>query len=99
MFAALGDPVRLALLDRLNDGRARSIRDLTAGTGLTRQGVTKHLKVLERSGLVEAARVGRERRYTCQPRVLNEARIYLEQVAAEWDQALHRLRSFVEDQE
>ena len=54
IFAALGDRTRLALLGQLGDGHTRSITALSAGTRLTRQAVTKHLRVLERVGLVRA---------------------------------------------
>ena len=67
VFAALGDRTRLHLVDRLSDGRARSIADLTEGAAITRQAVTKHLRVLERAGVVEAERVGRESRFVLRP--------------------------------
>jgi DNA-binding transcriptional ArsR family regulator len=97
VFAALGDPTRLDLVSRLRDGRPLSIVQLTRGTGLSRQGVSKHLRVLERAGLVAVRHVGRERRYTLRPGPLGTARDYLEQVSAQWDEALARLGRFVED--
>jgi DNA-binding transcriptional ArsR family regulator len=60
VFAALGDSTRLRLLSRLKDGRPRSIVQLTDGLGLTRQGVSKHLRILEQAGMVRSARIGRE---------------------------------------
>ena len=96
VFAALGDPTRLSLLMTLSDGRARSIASLSADTDLTRQAVTKHLQVLERAGLVDSRRVGRESRYGCRPEPLAEARTYLDTVSRQWDEALGRLRAFVE---
>jgi DNA-binding transcriptional ArsR family regulator len=97
VFAALGDRTRLTLLGRLSDGRARSIASLSADTRLTRQAITKHLHVLEQAGLVGSARVGRESRYTFQPAAVLEARAYLDRVAAQWDDALGRLKRFIED--
>ena len=97
VFAALGDPTRLALVARLSDGQPRSISLLAAASALTRQAVTKHLRVLERAGLVQSLRVGRESRYTYRPEPVAEARKYLTTVAAQWDDALARLRDFVED--
>jgi len=95
-FAALGDATRLALVARLSDGEARSIAELTAGSKLTRQAITKHLRVLERAGMVRCERAGRERRFAFDPRPVEEMRSYLEMVSAEWDAALGRLRKFVE---
>jgi len=96
IFAALGDPTRLALLSRLADGRSRSISTLSAGGVLTRQAVTKHLHVLETAGLVHKLRVGRESRFAYRPEPLDAARSYLDAVSAQWDQALGRLRDLVE---
>jgi DNA-binding transcriptional ArsR family regulator len=96
IFAALGDPTRLALLNRLADGQSRSIASLSTGSDLTRQAVTKHLHVLEQAGLVHSLRVGRESRYAYRPEPLDEARRYLDAVSAQWDAALERLRAFVE---
>lgn len=96
MFSALGDPTRLQLLDRLGDGQARSISQLTEGLDLTRQGVTKHLRVLEEVGIVRSSRVGREHRFTVVPEPIEEAKSYLDRVSAQWDEALARLKCFVE---
>lgn len=97
VFAALGDRTRLALLRTLSDGRMRSIAALSADTRLTRQAVTKHLHVLEDAGLVRSARVGRESRFAYRPEPIGEARSYLDAVSAQWDEALARLRCFVEE--
>lgn len=97
VFAALGDKMRLSLLSRLNDGQPRSVVQLTTGTGLTRQGVRKHLAVLEEAGLVAQERVGRESRFVYQPSGIEEAKQYLDRASAQWDAAVSRLKSFVED--
>ena len=97
VFAALGDTTRLALIARLSDGRPRSIVQLTDGLGLTRQGVTKHLRVLEHAGIVASTRVGRESRYAFTPAPIVGVRTYLDRVSQQWDDALMRLRAFVED--
>lgn len=97
VFAALGDRTRLSLLLRLSDGRARSITTLSMATSLTRQAVTKHLRVLEEVGLVEARRVGRESLFAGRPEPLAEARSCLETISAQWDENLTRLRALVED--
>lgn len=97
VFAALGDRTRLSLLGRLSDGQPRSIAALSADTKLTRQAVTKHLHVLEEAGIVRSTRIGRESRFTYRPETIAEARSYLDRVTAQWDDALSRLKSFVED--
>ncbi len=97
IFAALGDVTRLELVRRLGHGEPRSIMQLADGLGISHQGVTKHLKVLENAGLIAADKVGRERRYKCSPTQLHAAQRYLDDVARQWDSALVRLQSLVED--
>ena len=96
VFAALGDRTRLSLLSRLSDGEARSIAKLSADARITRQAVTKHLHVLQAAGLVTRRRVGRESRFAYRPEPVEQARSYLEEVSAQWDQAIGRLRALVE---
>jgi DNA-binding transcriptional ArsR family regulator len=96
VFAALGDATRLSLLTRLRDGRPRSIVQLTDGLGLTRQGVSKHLRVLEEAGMVSSKRTGRESRFVFEPAGVAAARGYLERASRQWDRALARLQAFVE---
>jgi DNA-binding transcriptional ArsR family regulator len=97
VFAALGDETRLAVLAKLANGRPQSISRLTAGTRLTRQAVTKHLRVLEGAGVVRSARVGRESRFALEPKSIDEVRAYLDHVSRQWDDALARLKTLVED--
>ncbi len=96
VFAALGDPTRLALVARLSDGASRSITELASGAPMTRQAVTKHLEVLENAGLVTRAREGRESRFVYAAEPLNEARACLEAIGARWDEALARLKTMAE---
>ena len=96
VFAALGDRTRLSLLLTLSDGRTRSIASLSTRTSLTRQAITKHLRVLEQAGLVSSTRSGRESLYAFRPEPVDAARDYLANVSAQWDEALASLRSFVE---
>jgi DNA-binding transcriptional ArsR family regulator len=58
--------------------------------------VTKHLNVLEEAGLVASNRIGRESRYSFRPEAIKEIRAYLDEVSRQWDDALGRLKSFVE---
>jgi DNA-binding transcriptional ArsR family regulator len=97
LFAALGDETRLKLVGALCVGGAMSITQLTAGTQHTRQAVTKHLNVLASVGLVRDTRAGRERLWEFAPGAIEEARRTLEVIAAQWEGALERLRSAVED--
>src|SRR5215212_19216 len=96
IFAALADPTRLALLRRLADGTPRPIVALAAGTPLTRQAVAKHLVVLERAALVARRPAGRETRFALRPERLAEARMWLDEVGAQWEDALGRLKAHVE---
>jgi DNA-binding transcriptional ArsR family regulator len=96
VFAALGDETRLALVARLARGEACSISQLTAGSRLTRQAISKHLRVLENAGMVCHSRHGRESRFALDPQPLQAMRRYLEDVSTQWDGALSRLKSFVE---
>ncbi|HTW77925.1 MAG TPA: metalloregulator ArsR/SmtB family transcription factor [Terracidiphilus sp.] len=97
LFAALGDETRLALVARLACGEAASITKLTRYSRLTRQAITKHLRVLERAGMVRCVRAGRESRFELDPRPLSEIEEYIQRVSREWDAALGRLKAFVEE--
>jgi len=97
LFAALGDKTRLALVARLCSGEPASIAELTAGTRVTRQAITKHLRVLERAGIVRGVRAGRENRFALDARPLHAMQQYLELASRQWDDALARLKTFVED--
>jgi DNA-binding transcriptional ArsR family regulator len=96
LFAALGDETRLSVLARLSRGEPQSISRLTAGTKLTRQAVTKHLRVLAEAGVVRSLRSGRESLFELKPQPLEEARDYLDEVSRHWDDALARLKAHVE---
>ena len=96
MFAALGDETRLRLVAKLVAGPG-SITQLTTGTSVTRQAVTKHLQVLAGAGLVKDTRRGRERIWEFDSGRLDEARRYLDEISRQWDAALERLKKFVED--
>ena len=107
LFAALGDETRLRLLAKLAGAEPASISQLsisqlsisqlTAGSGMTRQAITKHLRVLEEAGIVLSSRAGRESLFQFQPKPMKEMQDYIERVSAQWDEALARLKAFVED--
>jgi DNA-binding transcriptional ArsR family regulator len=97
VFAALGDETRLGLLAKLVNGEPLSIARLTEGTKLTRQAVTKHLRVLEDVGVVHSVKAGRESRFALDPKPIVSAQEYLEHVSRQWDTALARLKALVEE--
>jgi DNA-binding transcriptional ArsR family regulator len=99
VFAALGDEVRLRLLAQLGPGEPLSISRLTAGSGITRQGVTKHLRVLAGAGLVRSSRRGKESLWRLERRRLEEARRSLDLISRQWDQSLAKLKLFVEKED
>ena len=96
VFAAPGDGTRLRLVAMLCAGGAFSIAQLTAGTDISRQAVTKHLRILADAGLVRDARLGREGRWAFEPRRMEEARRSLDEIARQWDQAFGKLKAAVE---
>jgi DNA-binding transcriptional ArsR family regulator len=96
VFSALGDETRLSLVTRLASGQPHSIARLTEGSKLTRQAITKHLRVLQEVGIVRGIRRGRESLFELDPQPIREIRDYLTLVSEEWDQALARLKAFVE---
>lgn len=95
-FAALGDETRLALVTRLAGSRPASISQLTQGSGLTRQAIRKHLRVLETAGMVRCVRHGREHRFEFRSQPIDGIRQYLDFVSSQWDEALGRLKLLVE---
>jgi DNA-binding transcriptional ArsR family regulator len=96
VFAALGDPTRLALVARLCARGPMSIVRLTEGARVTRQAVTKHLHVLAGAGLVRGTRMGRDHLWEIEPARLGEARRWLDHIVGQWDEALGRLKASLE---
>ena len=96
VFAALGDPTRLRLLAALCAGGALSIAQLTAGTAITRQAVTKHLQVLAEACFVRDVKIGRERLWQLDPAQIEEAKRTLEMIGRQWETALGNLKAFAE---
>lgn len=97
LFAALGDETRLRILVRLSSSGPESIARLCARSPVSRQAVTKHLEVLSEAGLVRSARRGRERIWELEPKRFAEAHEYLDRISRRWDDALDRLKAFVEE--
>jgi DNA-binding transcriptional ArsR family regulator len=96
VFAALGDETRLALVAKLCRGTPHSISQLTEGSSMTRQAITKHLRVLEGAGIVRCVHAGREKLFELDRNPLQEMKEYLGFVSAQWDETLGRLKLHVE---
>lgn len=97
IFAALGDEVRLRLLARLCREGPLSITSLAVGADITRQAITKHLRRMEKAGVLRESRRGRESVWEVDPASLDEAQQYLRAISDQWDAALGRLKRFVEE--
>jgi DNA-binding transcriptional ArsR family regulator len=97
VFAALGDTTRLRVVARLCVDGPLSIARLSDGASVTRQAITKHLHALAGAGLVRGRRRGRERIWELEPARLEVAHQCLDEISAQWDAAIGRLKAFVED--
>jgi DNA-binding transcriptional ArsR family regulator len=96
IFKALGDPLRLKIVKRLSGGSAYTIGDLTAGLGISRQGVRKQIQVLVDSRVVNLKPVGREVKVTLNAKSLEQAREYISHLESLWDMRLKNLKALVE---
>jgi DNA-binding transcriptional ArsR family regulator len=91
VFAALADPTRRRVVERLAAGGATTASSLAAELPVSRQAVAKHLGILADARLVSSRRIGRENRYTLSPAPLSEAARWIARVGGEWDERLARL--------
>ncbi len=97
VFSALADPTRRDVVASLaGPGVEVTASGLAADLPITRQAVAKHLAALERAGLVEPRRAGRETRYRLTPEPLEEAMIWMARIGGEWDERLARLARLAE---
>jgi DNA-binding transcriptional ArsR family regulator len=99
IFAALADPMRRSLLINLAESSPRTATQLAADYPITRQGILKHLMILEAAGLVAVAQKGREKRYTLRPEPLGEIDQWIKDLGAKWDARLLRLKALIEDEQ
>jgi DNA-binding transcriptional ArsR family regulator len=99
IFQALADPVRRTLLINLAEYSPKTATQLAAEYPITRQGILKHLAILEDAGLVAIHQVGREKRYTFTPEPLGELEQFVKELGAKWDQRLLRLKDMLENEE
>lgn len=96
VFAALADPMRRSLLVNLAEHSPRTATQLAEDYPITRQGILKHLTILEDAGLVAVHQAGREKRYTLTPEPLEELEHWIEDIGAKWDERLLRLKTWLE---
>ena len=97
VFAALADPMRRRLLANLAENSPRTATQLAGEYPITRQGILKHLNILEDAGLVAVYQRGREKRYTLTPEPLSDLGSWIKEISDKWDERLLRLKAFVED--
>ena len=97
LFSALGDATRLQLLMRLSASGPESIAQMSEKSAVTRQAITKHLQVLSDAGFVSGERRGREHIWRLRPQRLRDVHAQLDRISKQWDDALERLRAFVEE--
>jgi len=95
-FTALADPTRRAILDRLSRGEA-SVTELARPFRMSLPGVSKHLKVLERAGLISRSRDAQWRPCRLDPRPLKEAADWLERYRAFWEESFDRLEEYLHE--
>lgn len=98
IFAALADPVRRDLLVKLAENSPRTATHLAQEYPITRQGILKHLHILEEAGLVSTYKRGREKRYTLKPESLSELNLWIKSLNAKWDDRLIRLKLMIESE-
>jgi DNA-binding transcriptional ArsR family regulator len=96
-FAALADPTRRTILERVSHGPRRA-GDLARGFRMSRPAVSKHLRVLREAGLMEADKHGREQLYRLSPAGLREVQRSVEEMSRFWDEALASFKAYVEEE-
>lgn len=96
VLAALADPTRRRLLDRLSALGQATATILAGGLPISRQAVVRHLGVLDGAGLVAATKVGREVRYAVRPDALDATARWMSALAADWDRRLAKIKRVAE---
>jgi DNA-binding transcriptional ArsR family regulator len=99
VFAALADPMRRKLLLKLAEGSPKTATEFAEEYPITRQGILKHLNILQEAGLVTVEQQGREKRYSLTPEPLSEIDQWMKALSAKWDERLSRLKTFLENEE
>ena len=98
IFAALADPTRRNLLVNLAEKSPKTATQLAEEYPITRQGILKHLHILEDAELVAVHQKGREKRYTLTPEPLSDIDEWIKEISAKWDVRLRRLKTLLENE-
>ena len=99
VFVALADPMRRSLLINLAEYSPKIATQLAQEYPITRQGILKHLTILEAASLVAVHQEGREKRYTLTPEPLDELEQWVNDISAKWDERLVRLKAWLEQEQ
>ena len=99
VFAALADPTRRSLLLNLAEHSPKTATQLAEEYPISRQGILKHLNILDEAGLVTVYQAGREKRYVLTPEPLSELDQFVQDLTSKWDNRLLRLKAFLENEE
>jgi DNA-binding transcriptional ArsR family regulator len=99
VFAALADPRRREIIEMLVNEGAKTSTQLAEILPISRQGVSKHLGILEDAGLVTIHQRGRDKYYYISPEPLQEATLWIAAIAAQWDKRLAALSDLIETEE
>ncbi|MFD9950215.1 ArsR/SmtB family transcription factor [Nonomuraea sp. NPDC059023] len=99
VFGALADPTRRTIMNVIASEGGASASALARHLPITRQGIAKHLAVLEEAGLITARRAGREVKYDARPELINEAMTWMAGIAAEWDDRLAALARLAQQED
>ncbi len=97
IYKALGDPIRLSMIQRLASGSTYTIGELSNNLGVSRQGARKQLQVLVAANLVQLIPQGRETQVELNKATLHQAQAFIAKLESQWDQRLKSLKELVED--
>jgi len=95
VFAALADPMRRLLIEQLSAGGTKTATEFAQELPITRQGVSKHLKILAKANLVSMQQEGREKRYSLTPQPLTQTVSWVEAVTEQWNERLQALYDYL----
>ena len=98
IFRALGDPVRLEMVQRLTRGSRCTISAISEGLGITRQGARKHLQVLADAKVIQLQPQGRDVVITLETESLDNAKLFIAELEKRWDMRLDALKRLVEEE-
>jgi DNA-binding transcriptional ArsR family regulator len=96
LFSALGDPTRRRIVERLARGR-QTISEVSTGFAMSQPAISKHVKILEQSGLVERDVVGRVHQLRLSPKAMETASSWIETQRKYWNAALDRLDAYLDE--